>query len=503
MGSDNETLRLKWLGIDTYKEAIIYVREDNPVCHAEGFDIPSRIRVKVKDKSILATLNTIDSNIIKPNEVSLSKYAWEMLDAKEGDKIILIHPKPLLSLSYVRKKIYGNTLSSCEIHAIVKDISLGRYSDIHLATFLASCAGGHLSPHEIIEFTKAMIDVGDKLTWNNNMVVDKHCIGGLPGNRTTPIVVPIVAAYGLLMPKTSSRAITSPAGTADTMEVLAPVDLSLEKMHKVVEKENGCIVWGGAVSLSPTDDVLIRVERAMDLDSEGQLVASVLSKKVAAGSKYVVIDIPIGPTAKVRSMSSAESLKKLFISVAKALDIEIKVIFSDGSQPIGRGIGPVLEALDVLSVLQLSKDAPQDLRNRSLILASKIIEFSPNVNEGEGLKIATEILDSGKAWKKFQAICDAQGGMREPKKAKYTHEITAPCKGKIVNIDNRRLAKLAKLAGAPFDKSAGVEIFAPLDSIVEKDQPLLVLHAQTTCAIKLALSLLDKNYHIVEVEPFE
>ncbi|EKD91599.1 MAG: hypothetical protein ACD_29C00474G0001, partial [uncultured bacterium] len=197
-----------------------------------------------------------------------------------------------------------------------------------------------------------MIEVGEKLSWSDNMIVDKHCVGGLPGNRTTLIVVPIVTAFGLTMPKTSSRAITSPSGTADTMETLAPVDLNIKLMRKVVEQEGGCIVWGGAVSLSPADDILIRVERAMDVDSEGQLIASVISKKIAAGSTHIVIDIPVGPTAKVRSLTAAQNLELLFKMVMNEFNIHSEIIIADGSQPVGRGIGPALEAKDVLSVLQ-------------------------------------------------------------------------------------------------------------------------------------------------------
>lgn len=273
-------LRLKYLGIKTYHEAIIYMREDCHVCHAEGFEVQTRIQVTLGKRSIIATLNVVTSELLKPGEASLSHYAWDSLNAKEGDEIQLSHPKPLESLSYVHTKIYGNELSFKQIKAIVDDVLSGRLSDLQISAFLAASAAERLSNTEIMKLTKAMIDSGDRLSWSSPLIVDKHCVGGLPGNRTTLVVVPIVAAFGLTIPKTSSRAITSPAGTADTMETLAPVSLSPKAMCHVVEKENGCIVWGGAVSLSPADDVLIRVERALELDSEGQLVASILSKKL-------------------------------------------------------------------------------------------------------------------------------------------------------------------------------------------------------------------------------
>src|SRR5579863_5627142 len=124
-----------------------------------------------------------------------------------------------------------------------------------------------------------MAQAGTQLKWDRPIVVDKHCIGGIPGNRTTMIVVPIVAALGLTFPKTSSRAITSPAGTADTMGMLADVSLSSDRIYEVIRKTGGCIVWGGALELAPADDVLIAVERPMELDTEAQMVASILAKK--------------------------------------------------------------------------------------------------------------------------------------------------------------------------------------------------------------------------------
>jgi len=236
MTNKHNTLRLKALGIDTYNEAVLFMRKDCHVCRSEGFEVHTRVRVSLNNKQILATLNMIDGDLLGEGEASLSKYAWDQLQAKAGDEIVLSHPKPLQSLSFVRSKVYGEALNAREMQHILEDIVKGRYSDIHIATFLTACAGNRLSHAEIIDLTRAMVHVGKTLTWPSEQVVDKHCVGGLPGNRTTLIVVPIVTAFGMTMPKTSSRAITSPAGTADTMEVLAPVDLNLKAMRRVVEQ---------------------------------------------------------------------------------------------------------------------------------------------------------------------------------------------------------------------------------------------------------------------------
>jgi len=500
MMDTKNSLRLKRVGINTYKEAVVYMRKDCHICRSEGFEAQARINITLGNHSIIATLNTIDSDLLHHDEASLSNYAWDILQAKEGDQIYLSHPKPLTSLSYIRAKIYGKELKKEEITGIVNDVTAGNLSDIHIAAFLTACAGGHLNKNEILNLTKAMIEVGDRLTWSSQFVVDKHCIGGLPGNRTSLIIVPIVTAFGLTMPKTSSRAITSPAGTADTMEVLAPVDLDVTKMRKVVEQENGCIVWGGAAALSPADDILIRVERAIDLDSEGQLVASILSKKIASGATHIVIDLPVGPTAKIRTQQMADLLKDYFESIGSELGVGIRTVATDGLQPVGRGIGPALEAKDVLAVLQNEKNAPQDLRERALSLAGQVIEFSADVMPGSGKQLATEILNSGRAWQKFQAICKAQGGLREPPIAAHTHEVIAKMSGHVTAIDNRRLARIAKLAGAPKSKAAGVELLTPLTSKVEKGQPLYVVHAENPGELDYAVTFLEHEQGIIHLE---
>lgn len=491
------SLRLKYLGIDTYKENIIYLRHDSPICRAEGFEAQARIQITFGKKIIIATLNTIESELLSTEEASLSKYAWTFLGTSPGDAIFLSHPKPLDSLSYIHAKVYNHELYSSQIESIINDVLVGDLSDIQIASFLTACAGGRLNTNEIVELTRAMVKTGDRLNWPFECVVDKHCVGGLPGNRTTLIVVPIVAAFGLTMPKTSSRAITSPAGTADTMEVLAPVELNISTMRKVVERENACIIWGGSVALSPADDILIRIEKVLDLDSEGQLVASVLSKKIAAGSTHVVIDMPIGMSAKVRSLKMATTLKQYLEEIGNRLGLKIRVIFTDGSQPVGYGVGPALEARDVLSVLQRKNDAPQDLRERALVLAGSVLEFSATIKLGQGKLIAKNILDSGLAWKKFQAICDAQGGMRDIPKSLYIYTVHSHKSGRIKNINNRTLAKIAKLAGAPQSKSAGVDLHVHLTDKVIKDDPLFTIHSETKGELEYALSFFQERQDVI------
>lgn len=500
MEHKNNQLKFKRLGINTQHEHIAYMREDCHVCKSEGFEALTRIVVTNGKKSIVANLNIIRTNLLDSGEASLSESAIKALNIKEGENITVSHLHAINSLSYVRSKIYGNELTAKQLEEIINDIVLGNYSNVHLSAFITACAGNRLNTNEIINLTKAMITSGQRIKWKGDLVVDKHCIGGLPGNRTTPIVVSIVTAFGLTMPKTSSRAITSPAGTADTMEVMTPVNLTTEQIQKVVNQEGGCVVWGGTAQLSPADDMLIRVEKALDIDSEGQLIASVLSKKVAAGSNHVIIDIPVGETAKVRTMDVANELKSEMENVGTAIGLKIKVLITDGSQPIGKGIGPSLEARDILSVLRNEANAPEDLKERALLLAGELLELSGKVAIGEGNNKARGILESGKAYQKFIAICMAQGGFTEPTLAKYQHKILADNSGVVSTIDNRRLAKIAKLAGAPENKTAGIDFLAPIGTKVEKGQTLYVIHSDSKGELNYALDYYHTQQNILTIE---
>ena len=499
-----DVVRLKRLGIDTYQEPVIFLARSSPVCRSEGWMAQSRVELSYDGQSIVATLNVTDGDLLGPDEAGLSEAAWLRLGARAGDFVRLSHAPPVDSMSYVRTKAYGRHVDAAGINAIVRDIAAGHYSDIELAAFVTAFAAARPTVDECISLSRAMVTNGERLYWGHAPIVDKHCVGGLPGNRTSMIVVPIVAACGLTIPKTSSRSITSPAGTADAMETVAPVDLDLAVMRRVVEREGACIAWGGRVRLAPADDVIISVERPLDFDSPMQLVASVLSKKVAAGSTHVVIDIPIGPTAKVRSTEDAASLEALFGAVAEALDITVHAVQTDGRQPVGCGIGPALEARDVLSVLRgESGHDLSDLRERALLLAGEVLELGEAAPKGTGRSRARETLERGDALHKFEAICEAQGGMHEPPHAAFTDVIAATRVGRITGIDNRRLARVAKLAGAPRAPASGLEIHVELGDVVRRDQPLITLHAETRGELEYAQRYLAANPDIIALDEEE
>jgi thymidine phosphorylase len=491
------------VAVDTQPENTVYLSRQCTLYRAEEFTTLKKVVVKNGKHSILATLViTDDPAIVSNNELGIADPAYRRLSIVEDSKVTIAPARPPNSLEAVRRKIHGLEMSEGELRDVIRDIADYRYSPVEIAAFLISSAS-FMTTAEILALTKAMQSVGANLSWDFPIVVDKHCIGGIPGNRTSLIIAPIVAAHGLHMPKTSSRAITSPAGTADTMEVLARVDLSIEEMQQVVAARKACLVWGGHVNLSPADDVLISVERPLQIDTREQMVASILSKKLAAGSTHLVVDIPVGPSAKIRSMEDAIRLRKLFEYVADNVGLVINIVITDGSQPVGRGIGPVLEARDVMQVLRNEPEAPNDLKERALLLAGKVLEFDPDLRGGAGRVRAEELLASGMALSAMESIIESQGRASDffcP--GEIVHDVKADRSGIVSSLDCYRLARIARQSGAPMDKGAGIDLFHKKGEYVAEGDVLYRVHScfQSDFDFAVQMTKEDCGIHINEVQ---
>ena len=499
----HSALAVRRVAIDTWRENVAYLHRDCAVYRAEGFQALSKIEVQANGHRILATLNVVDDlAIVGCDELGLSEDAFAQLGVESGHTVSVAQAEPPESMGALFRKLASERLTREDFGAIVRDIADHRYSKIELTAFVVACHRNELDREEVFFLTDAMVATGRRLDWHEPLVVDKHCIGGIPGNRTTMLVVPIVAAHGMLCPKTSSRAITSPAGTADTMEVLAQVELPFDKLGGIVRDHRACLAWGGTANLSPADDVLISVERPLAIDSAGQMVASILSKKVAAGATHLVLDIPIGPTAKVRSMPDAQRLRRMFEYVARRMGLSLDVVITDGRQPVGNGVGPVLEARDVMRVLQNDPRAPDDLRQKSLRLAGRLIECDPDVRGGDGYAIARDILDSGRALARMNAIIEAQGSKgfdhNHPALGALTRDVVAHAAGVVTGIDNYQIARVARLAGAPKVQGAGVDLLCKLGDTVACGQVLYRVHASYPADLEFARQacLRDTGYTI-------
>lgn len=418
-----------------------------------------------------------------------------------------------LAINAIRKKLVGKKLNYKEIYAIMDEISRRKFGDVLTTYFAASGYSKGFSNEELYYLTKAMVETGEKLEFEG-IVADKHSIGGVPGTRTTPIVVSVVAAAGYKIPKSSSRAITSPDGTADDMEVLAPVNLSKKKIYETVQKTNACIVWGGSFNLAPADDILIQVEKPLLFESFDKVVVSIMAKKIAFGSNHIVIDLPYGKTVKVHNLEDAQLLKNKFELLAKKFKVKMKVLIYKTEEPAGKGIGPVLEIKDSLKVLEQTDDRPMDLEKRSLNLASELLELclqdDPKRKEyvKRNFKNVYEwaqfILQKKIALEKFKAIIKAQGGnpnitSDKLPKAKFIYEVKADKNGKINELLIKNITIIARILGAPTIKTAGIFLNKKLGDEIVRSETLYTLFAENMYNLKEAKIALE-NFSIVKLK---
>ncbi len=417
------------------------------------------------------------------------------------------------ALKAIQKKLIGKTLSYKEIYAIMDEIAHDRLGDVLTTYFAASGYSKGFTYDEIYYLTKAMVETGEHLHFKG-IVADKHSIGGLPGTRATMIVVPIIASAGFTIPKSSSRAITTPAGTADSMETIAKVTFDEKEIYEIVEKTNACIVWGGSFKIAPADDEIIHVEEPLALESYDKILVSVMAKKVAFGSNHVVIDIPYGSTMKVHHKEDAESLAKKFKYLAKRFDIKLEAIVTHASEPAGNGIGPLLEAADALKVLEQAKDRPLPLEKKSLDLAARLLELCLEDAEGpikeEAAKFettlawATDILVSGRAHKKMMEIIGAQRGDASITSDKlhagpFTKSVGADKKGVVKGIKSTNLTIIAKVLGAPQDHKAGLYLHKRIGDTVNAREILFDMYSETEHRLSEATDSLEM-FPIFEIE---
>ena len=467
-----------------------------------------RVRVKKGRKEVIAVVDfAYSAKALPVGSIGLFEEVLAPLGAKNGDAVKIFLEKKPESLTFIKKKLDGRELNYTEIKKIIDDTVNNRLTTVELTYYVAANYMRGMSFNEIVALTKAMIHAGNILTLENGNnkngnkrkprhIIDKHCIGGVAGNRTTPIVVPSLVVAGLIVPKTSSRSITSPAGTADTMEVLCNVSLSIQDIKRVVKATGGCLVWGGAVHLAPADDTIINVEHPLSIDAEGQLLASIMAKKGSVSATNVIIDIPVGYGTKIPSRKKATHLARQFNKLGKKIGINTNVVLTDGSEPIGNGIGPALEARDVLLVLKRDRRAPLDLRNKSLGIAAVVLEATGKARKGHGWAMAEALLDSGLAHKKFKEICIAQGLKISDEKdivfGKHRYHVRALHSGIVRSINNRCISRIARLAGCPRDKGAGIYLYKHKRDRVEKGEKIFTIYSESAAKMKYAKGLLKE-----------
>lgn len=480
-------LRAKFLQLEAEKPVVILNEED---AEELGVKPLERVELSFKKKKIIAIVN-VAKRIVREGEMGLYEEIQESFDIRPNERIHLKPAMPPKSLAFIRKKLEGENLNSREIYTIVKDTVNHRLSHIELTAFVTALHRQGMSMNETAHLSEAMTKTGDTLRLRTKEVFDKHSIGGCPGDKTSIMVVPIIAAAGFTIPKTSSRAITSPAGTADRFECIAPVELEIDEVRRVVNKTNGCLVWGGAVDLAPADDIFIQIEYPLSIDPF--LLPSVMSKKKAVNAKYVVIDMPTGRETKVKTKGEFEKLANSFIQLGKKLGVKVNCVSTFAEQPIGNCVGPVLEAREALKTIMTGR-GPADLIDKATTLAGVLLEFAKVKN---GKKTALEILKSGKAYNKIKEIIEAQGGNPDVKPdtlypGKKVAEFKSNRTGEILWMSNKAIDMITREAGAPRDKGAGLYFKKKLGDKVKKGEPLFEVYAEKTNKFNRAIEAAHK-----------
>ncbi len=486
-------LKIKKLDIETGQSNITLLNDDEAMRY--GIRAGDKVKISWQGQKIIAEANTSHSRV-QHGQIGLYKDIWAKTKILDSTIVEVEFLERAQSIQAIKKRLLGKKLTYKDFYQIFSDISSGVLTRTEITYFVASSFIKSYSDQELYYMVKAMAETGEMLKFPG-VVADKHSVGGLAGNRTTMVAVPILAAAGLVMPKTSSRAITSPAGTADTMEVLAPVAFAAEDVRKIVKKAGACLVWGGGLNLAPADDKILEVSYPLSLEPYDKMLVSIMAKKVATGVTHLIIDMPVGKTTKIPNMIIAKKLEKKFKYLARRFGIKIKVVMIQTEDPVGMGVGPALEARDVLRVLQQKDNYPADLANKSIHLAGQLLELTGKSKPHHGAKLAWQILESGAAWKKMQEIIKAQGGNSniDPNDivlAACKKYYNAPKSGRIIFTDNKGLNTIARILGAPKDKLAGIYLNKEYGDHVKKGERLFTLYARTKERIRLADKALEK-----------
>ena len=483
----------KPIGLEASGKAVVILHVDDA---AElGTRSSGRVRLRYEQKGLTALVNTT-SRVVGKGKIGVFEEVQDALGLRGGELVNIDIASPPTSLTYIRNRLEGRKLASGEIAEIIRDTVRGDLSEIEIASFVTSLNTFHLDLDEATSLSLAMVESGKILELNRKPIVDKHSIGGVPGDKTTLIVVPILAACDLTIPKSSSRAITSAAGTADRAEVLMPVNLEIDQVKRVVEKAGGCIVWGGALQMAPADDIFIQVEYPLSIDP--LLLPSILSKKKAVGAEYVVIDIPIGMSAKVKTIPDARLLARDFLELGKRLGMKIQCAITNGNQPVGHAIGPALEAKEAFEVVT-RKRSVADLLDKATDIAGMIIEMTVDAN---GKKTAAMTLSQGKAERKLREIIAEQGGDPEiePEDIKIGEQkvdIHSVESGWVLWINSQKLVEAARLAGAPKDKGAGIYLHKKMGDPVQRGETILSIYAEKAGKLEKAREVFQQEPVII------
>lgn len=469
----------------------------------EGIKAGTRLEIisPINKKQHVAVVEITD-RLVGPLEVGIDKATWEEFELNGGALVgldLIAQPK---SLAGIRKKLLRGKLNYDEIKAILDDIVSGKLGEIESAYFASCGFNPGFDDEELHSLVKAMAESGETFKWPYEKVIDKHSIGGLAGKGITPIIVSIISSMGYVIPNTSTRAITAPAGTTDVMEVLCDMEFSKAEIEDLIKTNQACIVWGGGLDMAPADEALIEVEKPLGIELYDKFIVSILAKKVAIGLTHFVLDLPYGPDTKVQNIEDVQIIQHKFEQLSKKFGIKVKVCTRQALGPDGRGIGPALEAIDTLKVIMQTEDRYLPLEHTALTLAGELLELAEEAKPGTGYEMAKKELVSGNAYVQFRKLLKAQRGNpdikpEEIKVGEVTCDICAEKDGALSDIENHVIKEVAHALGAPGLKEAGIFFHKQIGESFQAGDKILTLYTTSDNRLELAKEILKINRMVI------
>ena len=457
---------------------------------AFGINLNNKVQLtKANGEHIVADVSV--SEAVLEGNVAICADVSEKLNL-ENNELVAVSLAESSSASYeaIRKKMRGETITYDEMFAIIKDISENKLDDTMMTYYVASSFFYPTTDEEMYQTAKAMAECGVMFKYpKGEIIADKHCIGGVPWNETTMILIPLIASLGIKIPKNFSKSITSPAATGECVNVLMNINFNKEGIEKLVKDQNCCLVRWGGLDLAPADDKLIKVQYPLSMQSRAKVVSSIMAKKYAMGVTHSLIDIPVGPTAKVSSMKEAKDWKKKFEYVGKKLWMKMSVQITEANEVIGNGVGAVMQVREVLRILQQHPERAMDLESKVIFLASKIIEEVGLEKGKEAVKLATHQLVSWAAWEKMQEIIQAQGGNPEVNSESlplwaHTFDVIAEKDWVLKMIDLHDINAVCRKLGCPVIDQAGLYLYKKTGDKIKKGEVICKLYAQDEVKLK-------------------
>lgn len=417
----------------------------------------------------------------------------------------------------IQKKKSGETLTKEEIDFMITDYVAGKIPDYQMSAMLMAIYFNGMENEELAAFTLAMRDSGDLVDLSpiEGIKVDKHSTGGV-GDKTTLIVGPIVAACGVPVAKMSGRGLGFTGGTLDKLESISGfrIDLSAEEFFETVKK-TGISVIGQTGNLAPADKLLYALrDVTATVDSIPLIAASVMSKKLAAGSDKIVLDVTTGSGAFMKNTRDAKKLAKHMVAIGNHAGKETVAILTGMEEPLGFAIGNNMEVKESIEVLK--GDGPEDVKEVSVALAGMMLSLGlENVSHSQGKRMAKKALSSGQAFEKFKEMVQAQGGdiryVEHPEffeRDAFEGEVLAAEDGFLSGMDTEKIGVAAGLLGAGretkdsvIDMRAGIYLKKKIGDIVKKGEPIAICYAGTKEKLNRGMAMFESSIRYSKEAP--